>query len=141
MGKFIFKKTNKEKTETQVTEEEVYITVDDLIALSEQLNQGLIRLSGYKHPLKVRKGGWKEVIGMNAQEQLSRTLKAGKRTYFFDIKETKDGKPYLVITESWFKKEAQEDEPPVRNTLMVFPEQAQDFAMTATVMLAKITEG
>ena len=33
----------------------------------------------------------------------NKTVKAGSTTYFFDIKETKGGKLYLVITESRFK--------------------------------------
>ncbi|MBQ9254508.1 MAG: DUF3276 family protein [Bacteroidales bacterium] len=33
-------------------------------------------------------------------EVLSRALKAGKRTYFFDVKLTRTGEKYLVITES-----------------------------------------
>ncbi len=30
----------------------------------------------------------------------SQVIRAGKRTYFFDVKETKTGEKYLVITES-----------------------------------------
>lgn len=33
-------------------------------------------------------------------EIFSRTLRAGKRTYFFDVRETKAGDYYLTITES-----------------------------------------
>ena len=33
-------------------------------------------------------------------EVLSRAVKAGKRTYFFDVKSTKTGEMYLTITES-----------------------------------------
>jgi len=76
---------------------------------------------------------------MEEQQELSKTLKAGKKTYFFDIKETKDGKPYLMITESWFKTDKQ-DEEPERNNIIVFPDQAQDFAFITTVMLAKIVK-
>ena len=35
----------------------------------------------------------------------SRTIRAGSNTYFFDLKETDDGKPFLVITQSRFKGE------------------------------------
>ncbi|MCQ2326512.1 MAG: PUR family DNA/RNA-binding protein [Bacteroidales bacterium] len=38
--------------------------------------------------------------GMDRDDVLSRALKAGKRTYFFDVKQTKSGEKYLVITES-----------------------------------------
>lgn len=33
-------------------------------------------------------------------EVFSKSVKAGKRTYFFDVKETKSGEKYLTITES-----------------------------------------
>lgn len=33
-------------------------------------------------------------------EVYSKALKAGKRTYFFDVKQTKNKEKYLVITES-----------------------------------------
>ncbi|MFA7082387.1 MAG: DUF3276 family protein [Bacteroidales bacterium] len=33
-------------------------------------------------------------------EVYSKAVKAGKRTYFFDVKETKSGDKYLTITES-----------------------------------------
>lgn len=33
-------------------------------------------------------------------ELFSQAVKAGKRTYFFDVKETKTGEKFLVITES-----------------------------------------
>ena len=70
------------------------------------------------------------------KEDTSRTIKAGKKTYFFDIKQTGDGKPYLVITESWFKDD--EGKKPDRNNIIVFPEQAKDFAIAVVAMLDKI---
>ena len=71
-------------------------------------------------------------------EGTSRMLKAGKKTYFFDIKQTKEGKPYLLITESWFKDEPNNE--PDRNNIAVFPEQAKDFALITAVMLDKIVQ-
>ena len=38
----------------------------------------------------------------------SKIVKAGLTTYFFDVKGTKDIKPFLVITESSFKGEGSE---------------------------------
>ncbi|MFC1997824.1 DUF3276 family protein [Chloroflexota bacterium] len=70
------------------------------------------------------------------QSKSSRMLKAGKKTYFFDIKETKDKKPYLLITESWFKDDQSKE--PDRNNIIVFPEQAQDFVLAVAVMLDQI---
>ncbi len=34
------------------------------------------------------------------EEIFSKSVRAGKRTYFFDVKETKSGEQYLTITES-----------------------------------------
>jgi hypothetical protein len=34
------------------------------------------------------------------EEVFSKAVKAGKRTYFFDVKETKNGERYVNITES-----------------------------------------
>ena len=65
----------------------------------------------------------------------SMQVKAGGRTYFFDLKKTKDGKPFLVITESRFKGEGEERE---RNTIMVFPENAGEFSDAVSKMVAKL---
>ena len=43
----------------------------------------------------------------NQEEIFSRVLRAGRRTYFFDVRETKAGDYYLTITES--KKFTNED--------------------------------
>jgi hypothetical protein len=37
---------------------------------------------------------------MNREEIYSRVIRAGKRTYFFDVKATRSGEHYLTITES-----------------------------------------
>jgi len=131
-------KTNQQKN-TIEEERENFTTIDDLLTLSEELNTGLKKIAQYKHPLKVRRGSRKEVTLMEEQQELSKTLKAGKKTYFFDIKESKSGKPYLMITESWFKTD-KDDEEPERNNIIVFPEQAHNFAFITTVMLAKIVK-
>ncbi len=36
----------------------------------------------------------------NREDVFSRAIKAGKRTYFFDVKSTKDNELYVTITES-----------------------------------------
>jgi hypothetical protein len=66
----------------------------------------------------------------------SKTVKAGSKTYFFDLKETKEGQPYLTITESWFKGEGQERE---RSSIVVFSDNAQDFLEAAREMIEKIS--
>ncbi len=58
------------------------------------------------------------------QSQNSKMVKAGSRTYFFDVKEAKNGKKYLVITESRLAGEGKER---VRNTIVIFSEQMGEF--------------
>ena len=79
-----------------------FITIDDLARMAEQLLEGINQLSSYKHPLSVRKGDsfTKEVIELTEENRDSMTLKARSKTYFFDLRKTKEGKPYLGITES-----------------------------------------
>ena len=118
-------------------DQKIFITIDDLQLQVQELLSGLQKLGEYKYPLEVRKGCRKEVKDMTEnQKGNSRMLKAGKKTYFFDIKVTKEGKPYLLITESWFK--GDQNIEPDRNNIVVFPEQAKDFALTVVSMLDKI---
>jgi hypothetical protein len=73
--------------------------------------------------------------GESVPEQTSQIVKAGARTYFLDLKETRDGKPYLVITESRFKGEDKERE---RTSIALFPENAQDFLQALQEMVSII---
>ena len=65
----------------------------------------------------------------------SKTVKSGARTSFFDLKQTQEGKSLLVITETRFKGEGQERE---RASIVVFPEQAQEFLATVQEMVGKL---
>lgn len=62
----------------------------------------------------------------------SRQIRAGARTYFFDVALTSDGKRYLKITESRFKGENDQRE---RTSILVFPEQAEEFLEVLTDLL------
>ena len=66
----------------------------------------------------------------------SRTIRAGSNTYFFDLKETDEGKTFLVITQSRFKGEEKGHE---RASLVVFPESSQEFLEAAQEMLSRLT--
>jgi hypothetical protein len=126
-------------THNREEDQDIFITIDDLLRQGQDLLKGLRILGEYKYPLEVRRGSRKEVKDMdNVPKEKSRMLKAGKKTYFFDIKETKEGKPYLLITESWYKDD--EGKKPDRNNIIVFPEQAKDFALVVAAMLDKITQ-
>ncbi len=52
-------------------------------------------------------------------------IRGSSRTYFFDIEKTKDGKPYLKITESRLSGPEKE---PVRNSIFVFSDNIKEFA-------------
>ena len=110
-----------------------FTTIDDAIGLAEALLKGLNKLGEYKHPLDVRRG----VVTVVDKDENSKILKAGAKTYFFDLKETKDKKPFLLITESRFSGDDGERE---RNSILIFPEQAQEFAGLVSEFAEKITE-
>ena len=65
----------------------------------------------------------------------SKVVKAGGKTYFFDIKKTKEARPYLVITESRFQGEGKNRE---RVSFTVFPEHARDFLEATQEMIARL---
>jgi hypothetical protein len=70
-----------------------------------------------------------------ADHNNSRTVKAGSKTYFFDLKETKEGEPYLTITESRFMGEGKDRE---RASIVVFPDYAQDFLEATQEMIGEL---
>ena len=109
-------------------------TIDDAIKLADELLTCLSKLGEYKHPLDVRRGR-KGVTSDMDQNIDSKTVKAGAKTYFLDVKETKNGKPYLVITESRFKGDSNERE---RRTIIVFQENAKEFAEAVSEMTEKL---
>lgn len=65
----------------------------------------------------------------------SRQIRAGARTYFFDVALTSDGKRYLKITESRFKGE---NDPRERTSILVFPEQAEEFLAVLTDLIKTV---
>lgn len=68
------------------------------------------------------------------QDTQSKSLKAGSKYYFFDAKKAKNGKKYLQITESRLNEKGER----VRNTIIVFPEQREDFLGALKEMAALI---
>lgn len=61
---------------------------------------------------------------MSHQEELFiRMIRAGRRTYFFDVKENRQGGIYLVISE----RKSSEEGPAEHFRVMVFPEDVQNF--------------
>ena len=114
---------------------EPFTTIDDLVEQAQDLFAGLKNLSERKHPLDIRRGVRRGVVDVSDQNERSKTVKAGSKTYFFDLKEAKDGKPYLLITESRFKGEGEERE---RMAIVVFPENAKEFSEAVSEMTAHL---
>ena len=115
---------------------EPFVTIDDLLQQAEALTNGLRTLSEYRHPLDIRRGvGEREEVSDMPENPESKIVKAGARTYFFDIKQTKEDKPFLVITESRFKGEGEERE---RSSITVFPEQAEEFGQAVSEMTTRL---
>ena len=95
---------------------------------------GLKKLSEFKYPLDVRRGVRKGVEKRMNDDTESVQIKGSGRTYFLDIENTKEGKPYLRITESR-KGEGDKWE---RNSINVFPENAKEFAEAISEMITKL---
>ena len=79
---------------------------------------------------------WKGVSHMTPEKQHeSLTVKAGGRTYFFDVLETKEGKPFLTITESRYMGKEKERE---RKTITVFQEHVEEFSQKLYQMVKHV---
>ncbi len=61
---------------------------------------------------------------INKNTVKSSMLRAGKKTYFFDVKLASNNKKYLKITESSFEGEGKERK---YNSFLMFPETVVDF--------------
>ena len=66
----------------------------------------------------------------------SQTVRAGSNTYFFDLKHTEDGNPYLVVTQSRFKGEGKGYD---RTSIAVYPESADKFVETAQYIIDQLS--
>lgn len=69
---------------------------------------------------------------MQNKHLYSNQLTVGRRTYFFDIKTTKNNKKYLTITES---KRLDKQDRFLRNNIMVFEEDIEKFESIITTVL------
>ena len=114
---------------------EPFITIDDLVHKAQELFNGLTRLSRYKHPLDIRRGVRKGVMNCMNDDKESKQIKGGGRTYFLDIDNTKQGSPFLRITESRKPK----GEKFQRNSVNMFPEDADAFAEAVSEMTSKLS--
>ena len=119
-----------------------FITIDDCIQLAHELTDQLHKLGQLKYPLGVRRGRVRRAkrreVDSMSNNRISKQVKAGSRTYFFDIEmaKTDTNRKYLKITESRFVGEGQERE---RTMIVVFPEHASEFVEAMSEMAAKLS--
>ena len=110
-----------------------FATIDDMLDLARKLVDGLNQLGERKDPVSIRRGV-KNMV--ERTESKSEMLKAAGKTFFFDIKETREHKPFLVITESRLKGEG---EKPERSSIMIFQENLGEFAEVVAKMAKKLS--
>ena len=103
-----------------------FLTLDECIASANDLAQRLRQLGAQKHPLEVRKG-----MRPSGEKAVTKTVKGASRTYFFDVRRSKDGRPFLVITESRLKEQQ-------RVQITLFPEQAQEFLQALAAVVTQL---
>ena len=124
----------KEKEKPQSIPEEKkekVVTIDDLLYLSGKLYKQMVAFSNSKHPLEIRRG----VMAM-PDEGESKIIKGAGRTFFMDVETTRNGNPYLKITESRIDSLSQE---PVRNTIFVFEDDLLAFSEAVSRFAHQIT--
>jgi hypothetical protein len=66
---------------------------------------------------------------------ISEMVRAGNRTYFFDLKDAKTGKKLLILTESLWAGDGRKYQ---RNRIVLFPEQAKEFARKVKKLTLKL---
>lgn len=74
----------------------------------------------------------------NVENVDTKTLKRGKRTYFFDLKEASNGNKYLKITESRFVKEGEARK---RNTFTLFKDDVETFVQAIQEAAESLDKG
>ena len=64
----------------------------------------------------------------------TKTVKGGGRTYFFDLRESKNGNKYVQVTESRRGQDGQN----IRNSLFLFPDHAQEFQSALSEIIEQV---
>jgi hypothetical protein len=114
-----------------------FVTIDDVAHMAKELLDKITALCECRHPLDIRRGvgspdGEGNTLDIN---ETSRVLRVGAKAYFFDLRKTKDGQPYLSITESRPKEMSAERE---RRKILVFANEARRFGDAVAAMIARL---
>jgi hypothetical protein len=124
------------KKESQQNSELVrppFLTIDDAIQEAERLTAILRELGEQKYPLDIRRGvarKQEETIELTAEDN-DVVLKAGAKSYVFDIKQARNGTAYLAISE---KRGGGKE----RGVIYVFAEHARAFSQAVSQMTMRL---
>ena len=127
------------KKESQPTIESTrppFVTIDDVIKEAEKLASILRELGGQKHPLDIRRGMFRPQEGRAelATHGGSSILKAGSKTYVFDIKQARNGASYLAIRE----RRGEQDVGQAKGAIYIFAEHARAFSQAIRQMTTRL---
>ena len=111
------------------------ITLADLAARVDLLTTQLLRLTAAAPEQAIEQDSPGEEVLDMAENDDSIIVKAGSKTYFFDLKQTRDNIPYLLLTESRYKGEGEERE---RVSITIFPESAGPFGQAVAEMMTRL---
>ena len=86
---------------------------------------------------------YKKNSGRNNDEIFSNAVRAGKRTYFFDIRETRNNEQYLTITESKKKFDDEGNFRFEKHKIFLYKEDFEKFgnAFTEAIEMIKKSQG
>lgn len=74
------------------------------------------------------------VSNVQGEGNASKTMRAGRKMYFFDAKESKNGNRYLQITESRQDQDGQRK----RSSIFLFPDHIEQFQQTLQEVAAQL---
>jgi hypothetical protein len=124
------------RVEDSLPSREPFSTIDDAIKQAKTLVANLEKLGEQKHPLDIRRASsQREEVSSVREDRQSKQIKAAGRTYFLDVEKTVKGDRYLRITESRLKGKDGKSE---RNSIVVFLEDAREFAEAVSEMVGKL---
>ncbi|HOY51870.1 MAG: DUF3276 family protein [Prolixibacteraceae bacterium] len=81
-----------------------------------------------------------ETGGGFSQDVRSKVIRAGKRTYFFDVKRTRNGEMYIIITESKKRMENDGNFFYEKHKIFLYPEDFDNFTSALEESAAFIRE-
>lgn len=118
-----------QKAEKRILENTITVLEKDI---SDFIKKMGALMKAYKEP-KTEKSPYR----IQYTEFFSTHMRAGNRTYFFDLKETKNEKKYIVLTESKKKENSNAFQ---RNSIFIFKENVDPFIENLNEILGNLAQ-